>query len=142
MRPIVLALVTLVAAASLAAQEASPADAATVTPKPDYSTQSLMRLFRPEDPRPPVEKRFTWHFGSVEFKALHMRWRIAYLPIVAPLPGSVPRTNREMIDPFALTGTEFATTPRTFRTRRAMSSEMRRIERLERERAHVVATPE
>ena len=54
----------------------------------------------------------------------------------------VERTNREMIDPFVLTGTEFATTPRTFNTRRAISSELRRIERLERSRHSVVATPE
>jgi hypothetical protein len=143
MRPFAL-LLTILLATAAAAQEAVPPSIVTPAPAPapDYSNDSLMRLFRPEEPRQAPERRFHWTFGGVEFRALNMRWRIAYLPILPPLPGSVPKTNREAIDPFVLTGTEFAMTPRTFKTRRLINSELRRIERMERERGKVVATPE
>jgi hypothetical protein len=143
MRPIALAFAVLLTCGTVAAQEAPATSTAEAeAPAPDYSDQSLMRLFRPEDPRPPVDRRVTWRLGSVEFRALNMRWKIAFFPFLPPLPGSVPTTNRQMIDPFLLNGTQYATTPRTFQTRRNISAELRRIEKMERDRGKVVATPE
>jgi hypothetical protein len=68
-----------------------------------------------------------------------MDWRIIYLPIAMPFSGSVRGSNPSSMwpDPFALTGTEFASTPRTWRDNREVSRERRRIERSERSRARV-----
>ena len=99
--------------------------------KPDYSKETLVRLFAEGEPRPDRERNVQYSFGQVEFKAAGMRWRIGYLPFFMPLPGSyMGTTGWDLPDPFLLTGTQYATTPRTFRDRRAMSSEMKRIDRL------------
>lgn len=147
MRPIVFAVAAaILLCAGMARGEESqqtPLDPAEPPVRtPDFSDENLMQLFRPEDPRPAVERRVRWSFGGVEFRGLGTRWKIGYLPILWPLPGSVATTNRQMIDPFLLNQTEFAMTPRAFRRGRGINSEMRRIEKLDRERAKVVATPE
>ena len=117
----------LFAVGTIAAQETSE----TETPQqPDFSREGLQRVFdvqaqeRPER-EPPV--RFT--VGGVEFRALGTRWRIAYLPIMAPFVGARLRTTSEWPDAFALTGMQVATSPRAWRTQRAISRELRAIER-------------
>lgn len=105
--------------------------------KPDYSREALLRIFSVNIPPPQRERAIEFGFGTIEFKALGTRWRFIYLPIFAPLSGSIRRTNAELPNPFALTGTEIAYTPRTWRHDREMSRELRRIERMERERAKV-----
>ena len=98
---------------------------------PDYSKDTLLRLFAEGEERPEREQNVKWSFGQVEFRAMGMRWRIGYLPFLVPLPGSyMDTTGWDLPDPFLLTGTEIATTPRTFRDRRAMNAEMKRIDRL------------
>jgi hypothetical protein len=117
-------LFVLLLASPILAQETAPS-------APDYSKDTLLRLFAEGEERPERERNVKWSFGRVEFKALGMRWRIGYLPFLVPLPGSyMDTTGWGLPDPFLLTGTEIATTPRTFRDRRAMSAEMKRIDRL------------
>ena len=110
--------------------------AAQEEPKPDYSRDTLLRLFvGDEDDDRDGDVRF--HVGAVEFGALGTRWRFNYLPIMAPLPGTRFATTREWPDAFALTGTPIATPPRAWRTQREMNAELRRIDRVTRSRATV-----
>ncbi|HEY0142361.1 MAG TPA: hypothetical protein VGF48_15790 [Thermoanaerobaculia bacterium] len=106
----------------------------------DYSRDTLMRIFvaeAPREERPPI----TFHVGTVQFNALGTRWNFAYLPFLAPLHGTTPRTSQEMPDPFLITRTVMATPPRVARQqRRAINAEIRRIERTERERAKLSVT--
>lgn len=108
---------------------AVPAFAQEEQRQPDYSQRALLQ-FVSEIPEPPKrERNVRFHVGMVEFRALGMDWRVMYLPIMVPLSGSAPRTNRTVSDPFELTGTAFASPPRTWRTQRRVKAEMRRIER-------------
>lgn len=109
----------------------------TPVANPDFSRDKLMKILSAEEPRPPRQRRIKHSFGSIEFRAWGMDWRIGYLPIMMPLAGSRRTTSKEWPDAFTLTGTEFASPPRTWRRQRAINSELRRIERLERERAKV-----
>ena len=78
--------------------------------KPDYSRENLLRLFAQHEidlpPRPSA--RVQWHIGYVDFRALGMNWRVAYLPIMAPLPGTRMNETGRLPDPFALTNTAIA----------------------------------
>lgn len=141
MRMACAALVLTFAAAAAGAQQEPPATS-TAPPPVDYSREKLTRIFSNIiEPPPKVEPRVKWGLGYVEFKALNMRWRIAVLPFLAPLPGSVRRTSPTIFDPFEMTGTVIPYTPRTWNDKRNLSKELRRIERTERERAKVVAKP-
>jgi hypothetical protein len=109
-------------------------------PTPDYSQEKLRQIFAHSDEeRPKAQPVVRWGLGAVEFKAFGMDWRIVYLPIAMPFSGSVRGTDpwSKFPDPFALTGTEFASTPRTWQDKREVSKERRRIERSERDRAKV-----
>ena len=106
-------------------------------PTPDYSRPTLVKILSnmPEEPERDRGTRF--HFGSVEFRALGTRWRVAYLPIMMPFSGSVNYgrgMGANFPNPFVLTGTQLPYTARSWQDRRAMSGELRRIERTERER--------
>jgi hypothetical protein len=117
-----------------AAQEAPAADA----PRPDYTREKLTQIFSHVIEAPPKpDPTVNWHLGYVEFRALNMRWHISWLPLLAPLPGSIRGPVSAPLDPFAMTGTEIPYTPRTWRDKRAMSKELQRIERMERERAKI-----
>ena len=130
-------MAVLVLVASQALAQDSPA------PKPDYSRPTLIRILSGIEAPPEVEKAIRFHFGSVEFRALGTRWRIAYLPIMMPFSGSVNYgrgLGSNFPDPFVLTGTEIPQTARTWRDQRALSGELRRIERTQREREKIDAT--
>jgi hypothetical protein len=130
------AFVLLIATAAAAQQ---PPASSTAGP-PDFSRDNLTQIFSDVVESPPKpEPAFKFDLGHVEFRALNMRWRIGFLPFLAPLPGSVRRTVPTMMDAFALTGTELPYTPRTWREGRELSKEMKRIEQTERERAKVIA---
>lgn len=110
---------------------------------PDYSRDTLLRLFADNPEREDADSRFQHQFGAIEFRTKNIRWRVGYLPFFLPLHGSVPWDHdQRWPDPFVLTGTEIAHTARTWRDRRAMTSEMRRIERKVRESAVVRVTPD
>lgn len=105
--------------------------------QPDYSPDALLQ-FVSEIPEPPKrERNVHFHFGGVEFRALGMDWRLMYLPLMVPLSGSAPRTNRTLPDPFELTVTAFADPPRTWQAQRRVKAELRRIEKTERARIRV-----
>ncbi|HJQ41027.1 MAG TPA: hypothetical protein VKB93_28145 [Thermoanaerobaculia bacterium] len=105
-----------------------------VPPRQIDATQETLRKFVASIPEPPPKppRKVTFHFGSIEFRALGMRWRINYLPIATPLPGSGFTTTHQWPDAFALTNTPIAMTPRSWHTQRQVNAEMRRIEKTER----------
>ena len=117
----------VLAASAAAAQEPEP---------PDFTREGLQRSFAaraidlPERPKPNVRVGF----GVIEFRAFSMDWRIAFLPILPPLHGSAPTTTNMPPDPFLLTGTAFATPPRSWRTQRSHAAELKRIEKSGRSR--------
>ncbi|HEX8617231.1 MAG TPA: hypothetical protein VF911_06575 [Thermoanaerobaculia bacterium] len=118
-----LLLAFLLGAGSLAAQE---------QPRADYSRDTLMRLFVAAAPEEPVVR---YRDGGIELRALGATWRMQYM---APLSGSaIGEVSNAWPDPFALTGTQIATGPRAWRTRRDMNRELRRIELSERARVRV-----
>ena len=139
-------VIVLTLACSVAAQEEPVSSPSTKPPEPDYSRAKLTQIFADQPPITPAEPNVQFHVGAIEFKALNMRWRVAYLPILMPLSGSVPwRANGAfgaLPDPFALTGTEIAYGPRTWKQTRDMNAELKRIERSEKVKAKVVAKPE
>lgn len=120
-----IALSLLIAiAAPLSAQES-----------PDFSRESLQREFQAyaiDLPEKPDGRRIRFRAGALEFDFLGMDWRIAYFPVLPPLPGTEQRTIIRMPDAFSLTGTEIARMPRSFQTQRAITRELRRIELTER----------
>jgi hypothetical protein len=112
-------------------------------PPADYSRDALLQIFAKDIDREPVDGRFQHQFGAISFKALGVRWRIGYLPFLAPLPGSQPwRVDDRWPDPFRLTGTQLASPPRTWRQTRDMNAELRKIEKRLRETAKVEVNPE
>lgn len=94
--------------------------------KPDYSRPTLLRLLEDQRQDEVRHQRVRFVFGAVELRALGTRWRFNYLPM-APLSGSQVRVTQQMPDPFLLTGTEFATPERAWRTRREIDMELKRI---------------
>jgi hypothetical protein len=128
-----LALVLLLTATSALANEPQE--------RPDFTRDGLRRAFGaraidlPDRPGPRVK----FPFGGVEFRALGADWRILYLPILLPLPGSAPGVTKSYPDPFVLTQTAVASTPRTWRTVRTRNAELRRIARTERRKSRLSA---
>lgn len=125
------AAITLMALAA-AAQELEPAPPPTATTTtavaPDFSRDTLLRLLADQgrdEPEPTVQ----FGNGTVSFKALGQRWRFIYLPFFAPWQGGFVNTNREWPDPFVLTGTAYASPPSTWHDQRAMSKELKKIEK-------------
>lgn len=121
MRNAILGLLLLLVTASLFAQQEV---------QPDYSRDNLQRLTADVPEPPEREPRVQFGFGTVSFRALGTSWRFNYLPIMAPLAGTAMTTSRQTPDAFSLLGTPIAETPRTFRDRREMNAERRRIERI------------
>jgi hypothetical protein len=140
MRTSAFAITALFIAISLQAQTEQP-----TAPKPDYTRPTLIRILSVNDQPPKPEPRVEYHFGAVDVRALGTRWMIGYLPFFMPLSGSV-NTGRGLgsnfPNPFALTHTEIPYTARSWRDRRAMSRELRRIDNEEKKRAKVKVNPE
>ncbi|HEV8659739.1 MAG TPA: hypothetical protein VGS96_14095 [Thermoanaerobaculia bacterium] len=120
--------------------------AAAQQPQPDYSREKLIQIFANQPVREPVEPRIQFELGYINFKALNLRWRFNYLPMLTPLPGSVAwRSNGPMgalPSPFELTQTEIASPPRTWKQLRDMNAELKRIEKSEKAKAKVTVKPE
>jgi hypothetical protein len=139
MRPAIVVAVLLVATTALGQSAFAPPP----EPAPDYSRETLLDLFADMPEREDPDARFRHEFGAIDFRAFGIRWRVGYLPFFMPLSGSQPWVNgQRWPDPFVLTGTQLATTPRSFRRGRAMNAELRRIERKVKESAKVTVTPE
>ncbi len=121
--------------AILALLAALPALAQDQQPPPDYSRDSLQRFVMGIPPIPEREGNMRFTMGGVEFRALGTTWHVGSLML--PFSGTRAVTNREMPDPFVLTGVSLATPFRAWRTQRTMNAEMRRIEKSERARIRV-----
>jgi hypothetical protein len=126
----ILAVLLTTAAASAQEQGTSPD-----TPAPKYSKDTLLRLFA-EAAKQEGENPIRFGHGAVSFKALGTSWRFNYLPMM-PLSGTMGGVTQEWPDPFALTNTAIATSPRSWRTRRDVSAELKRIEKSERTKIRV-----
>lgn len=123
MRTTVMTLAFLLAAGTVAAQEQQP--------RADYSRDTLMRLFVASAPdQEPVVR---YRDGMLVLRGFNGdTLRMGYL---APLSGS--EIGDRWPDPFSLTGTQIATSPRAWRTRREVNAELRRIELSERAKIRV-----
>ena len=138
MKTLVAILLFLAAMPALAQQEPEQTQ-----PPPDYSREKLIEIFANDPQRDKAEPRIKHSIGMLEFRALGMRWRVGYLPFFMPLPGSQPWINgQRWPDPFLLTGTEYASSPRTWRQTRDMNAELKRIEKKVREKQKVKVSPE
>ncbi|HKB80364.1 MAG TPA: hypothetical protein VKH35_11680 [Thermoanaerobaculia bacterium] len=123
MRAVLVAALCLLAGAALADEPQ----------RTDYSEATLLRMFAPplDGQLPPG--RVQWHSGWVEFRALHMNWRVFYLPLFAPLSSARLAAYSKIPNPFELTGTPYASTmPPMFDNDRSpgVQREYRRIERM------------
>jgi len=66
-----------------------------------------------------------------------------FRPALAPLYGSVPLTTGMPIpNPFILTGTEYAYTPRTWGDQRALNAERKKVEKIIRKNAKIKVVTE
>lgn len=123
-------LAVLLTAATAAAQEQT-----TARDEPDYSRETLLQIFAESgDEEEPAVRH---HIGAIDVRALGTTLRIGYLPMFVPLAGSIIRTTQQWPDAFSLTGMQIATSPRAWRTQRAMSRELRRIEQSERAKIRI-----
>jgi hypothetical protein len=121
-------LAVLLLTASAAAQDSR-------APVRDYSKDTLLRLFV-DAAKQEGENPIRYRRGAIEFRALGTSWRFNYLPMMA-MQGTLNGVSMELPDPFALTGTPIASPPRTWRTRREVSAELKRIEKMERAKIRV-----
>ena len=99
MRRAVLVLVLLIGAVPLLAAEA---------PKPDYSRDTILRILHDRDRE---QAPFKIDIGMLQIHTRNARFRLAWLPFLAPLPYSYPRTTQEVPNPFVLTGTDIPYVP-------------------------------
>ena len=117
---------------------AAPGFAADNTTQPDYSRDGIQRVFAVDLYEPPKPEPFDWRrMFSLDWDTIgtHIHFR----PLLAPLQGSYPTTHGlEIPNAFALTGTPFAYTPRTWQDQRALSAERRKVEKIIRKHAHIV----
>ena len=105
--------------------------------EPDYSREGLRRTFSAHviELGPKPKPRVQFKFGSIEFRALGMDWRILYLPL-PPLSGTRLGVTQEPPDPFALTGVTIGGTPlEEVQTTPELRAELRRIKRITRRSA-------
>lgn len=108
--------VTLALAGAAAAQEPS---------RPDYSKEAVQRLVMSIDPD---EAPVRYYPDSVTFTALGTTWNFNYLPaLFMPLSGTQLGVTQQWPDPFSLTRTVIATSPRAARRGRELNRELRRI---------------
>lgn len=103
----------------------------------DYSKDTLQRLFAnaaQQEGENPIRRTR----GALDFNAFGTSWRVNYLPrLMMAMHGTMNGVTNVVPDPFALTGTEIATSPRSWRTRREVNRELRRIEATERAKVRV-----
>jgi hypothetical protein len=132
MRTTALLLALLLVAGGAAAQEEAPAE----RQRPDYSRNTLLRLFADAGDDDDQRAIRVGNGALLEVRGLAMTFRL--MGVLPPLSGSEFRTVMNTLpDPFALTGTSIATSPRAWRTQRQRSRELRRIEDTERAKIRV-----
>src|SRR6185436_13432592 len=129
MRLTTLAFLTALLAPAALAQTAENA------PEPDYSKESIMRIFAVETEKKEEPKAFDVGPSAITYSTGDTSFRFNYFS--APFQGSIPGTYKTWPDPFALTGTSIAMSPRAWRDRRARNAELRRIDRLTKPKATI-----
>lgn len=128
MKRVLIALLITIAA-SVAQAQTNPAPASS----PDYSPERLRQIFSTELGDEPIPQRnVRIGFGVVEFRAFGMQWRVGFLPLLAPLHGSVPGTTKVLPDAFSLNHLVIPGGPPIVERSSDMKRELRRIERLTR----------
>ena len=145
MRSAGLCCATLLLALTVVAQEAAPpATEPAPPPAPDFSRDTLVKMFSEEmTVTAKAEPRVKDGFGYIDFRALGMRWHVGYLPFFAPLQGSIPWVNQDrQPNPFLLTHTEYATTERTFVRKRDVDRELKKLEKRLKKDAQITVKPE
>lgn len=106
--------------------------------RPDYSKNSLLRLFAAAGTEEEDRRTFRVHDGMLQFRGGNTSVGLLFRPMVA-FSGSTLETDRTYPDPFSLTGTQIATGPGAWHTVRATSAELRRIEATERAKLRVTS---
>ena len=66
--------------------------------------------------KPPEQSRVQTNLGVTQIHSHAADIRVAWLPLLAPLPYSYPRTTQEIPNALVLTGTQIPQRSRTFRT--------------------------
>ena len=99
---------------------------AQTEPAPDYSRPTLLRIVVEAERE--KERGIRFEGGALRFVALGTRW--SFPTLMLPLPGTRFGTTMEWPDAFALTNTPIAYRPGTYPTRREISRELKRIERV------------
>ena len=75
---------------------------------PDYSRPTILRILHDQE----VEQvPFKIDVGMLTVNTRSTRYRMAWLPFLAPLPYSYPRQTMELPNAFVLTGTEIPYVP-------------------------------
>jgi len=125
MKAIATALALLFASSTFAQQE----------PAKDYSRPTLLRIVVEAE----REKRnLRFEDDSVVFDALGTRWR--FTPIMLPLASTGDSATYQYPDAFALLNVPYATRPGTWRARREMNAEKKRIDRITKSKAKIKVT--
>ena len=65
---------------------------------------------------PPEQSRVQTNFGITQVHSHAANIKFAWLPLLAPLPYSYPRTTQEIPNALVLTGMQIPQRPRAFRT--------------------------
>lgn len=65
---------------------------------------------------PPEQSRVQTNFGVTQIHSHAANIKVAWLPLLAPLPYSYPRTTQEIPNALVLTGTQIPQRPRALRT--------------------------
>ena len=133
MKTITFALVTLIGAATVLADDA---------PKPDYS-QPAMLSFTQEVLRQRAAERIDIDLGAIDIYHFGLRSRFYWLPFLAPLPGTKLNETAKLPSPFALTQTAIARSMPYMsddETSSAVNREVRRVLRMDKKRAKIKVT--
>ncbi len=101
MRTLAITALLLISSAAYA-QNAAPATSPP-TPGP------VLQVVTPDD----TPNRLDLQIGAATLTTHSGRYTFAYLPLLAPLPGTAFRSSMEMPNAFALTGTTIPLRPRT-----------------------------
>jgi hypothetical protein len=116
MRHVLTALLLALSASIVSAQTASTSDVGPRTSFPVFAgleykaraaTSGLPTFVVNTTPETPGRVNVDVNVGSLVITSRHTNARIAWLPILAPLPGSVPTTTSVMPDAFALNHVEY-----------------------------------
>lgn len=95
-------------------------------PRPDYSKEAVQEFVMSIDVE--EESPVTYFPDSIRFNALGTSWSFKPYPnLVMPLAGTQMGVTQQWPDPFSLSRTQIATTPRNWYTRRELQRELNKI---------------